>query len=660
VARLLPPSVVLVAGLLAFWNSFYGVFVFDDQGHIVTSEQIRKLWPVSTWLDNNARPFVTLTLALNYHFGKLNEWGYHLGNLVVHLAAALVLYGLVRRTLLHGDRGLRYRNSAHWLAGAVALLWVVHPLQTQSVTYIIQRSESLMGLLYLLVHHCFLRAEPGPRRWPWQLLCVAACALGLATKAVMVVAPLTVLLYDRVFLSRSFGALFRARWPVYLGLVSTLVVIQFVGLFNSVLNPSPGYAVSVGFGLQGITWWQYLRTQPEVILHYLRLCVWPDPLCLDYEWPVAGSGYYARGALILALLAATGIALWRRPAAGFLPAVFFVVLGPSSSFIPVKDLAMEHRMYLPLACVIALLVLGGHALLRRALGPDRPFPPGLAAAVGVLVLAPATALAVATHYRNRVYYTSADCWRDVTLTRPRNPRAFNNLGEGHSAAGEKFRLARDAARLEAEQARAAGRADQFHARQAEAAEADRRYKGKLADAAEAFRGALRLKPDLPDAHYNLGKALYELGDFAGATHHYQQSKRFAPRDLPAYIMLGNLLVDLGRLDEAAAEFQAAIQARTRETDKTLVARAYYNLGNTYARQERLTDAIAQYNLAIQAHPGYPNGYYGRGWAMERLGRRDDAQRDYQAALELNPDYGDARIALEQLRKAPTPPAATRP
>lgn len=685
-----PAALILVAGTLAFANSFKGAFVFDDHGHIVTSELIRELVPISTWLTKNARPVVTFTLAVNYAIGKLDTFGYHLVNLAIHLAAALVLFGIIRRTLTREPLASKFLKSGAWLAGVVAILWVVHPLQTQSVTYVIQRCESLMGLFFLLTLYCFIRgaerrpthrsaesasaesrsrrasaaAEPPQGRanaWAWYIASVLFCALGTGSKGVTVAAPFVVMLYDRIFICQPALEMLRRRWVYYAGLfIAVASVTQAVGQFNSVLNPNPGYAVSVGFGMNTISSWEYLRTQPEVILHYLRLCFWPHPLCLDYEWQVATTGYWLNGSIILAMLIITGFLLGERPRIGFLAAVFFLILAPSSSFIPVKDLAMEHRMYLPLAAVITLVVFAAHRLLTIAAPQGSPLPAQLRALSAVFIVTTASALAWGTYQRNKSYYSSDAVWRDVTQHFPRNPRAWNNLGEGISAASQKAAAAAAEATSNSARAQSVGNKPEAErwAREAQVQQAE--YKKKLAEAADAFAQAIRVKPDLPDAHYNLGKAYYELGRFPKAITHYETAKLLAPWDLPAFIMLGNLYVDQGKLSDAEREFRLAVAAVRPETDRTLTARAYYNLGNTLARQNRIPEAMEEYRRSIAAHPKYPNGYYGLGWALQQLQRYQEALDALTTALNLNPDYAEARKVYNEVVAAMRTPPAARP
>ena len=175
--HVLPPLLIVAAGLIVYSNSFSGVFLFDDAPHIVHNERIRHLWPL-TELFSEHRPVLDLSLAINYALGELDVWGYHAVNLAVHLLAGLTLYGVIRRSLSREGLKDRFSPASESLASIAALIWVVHPLQTQSVTYVIQRSESLLGLFYLLTLYCLIRSVDSVHRHVWYATTVVCCALG--------------------------------------------------------------------------------------------------------------------------------------------------------------------------------------------------------------------------------------------------------------------------------------------------------------------------------------------------------------------------------------------------------------------------------------------------------------------------------------------------
>ena len=278
------PWLLIAIGIAAYANSFAGVFVLDDVRWIVEYPPIRHLWP-PRYLLGNSRPLVNLTLALNYACSGLHPWSYHAFNLLVHILAGLTLYGLVRRTLHKDDVAL-----------AAAILWLVHPLQTESVTYVIQRAESMMGLFYLLTLYCAARGER------WEGVAVVACLAGMLTKPVMFTAPVAVVLYDSIFLRQR-------RWRFYAMLAATWLALAW-----ALHAGADDWERSAGYGFRRLTAGQFAMTQPAVVLHYLRLAVWPHPLCLDYGWPV---GFSLPATIVVAgMLVATVWLVRRNPAAG--------------------------------------------------------------------------------------------------------------------------------------------------------------------------------------------------------------------------------------------------------------------------------------------------------------------------------------------------------
>jgi hypothetical protein len=488
---LLCTALVVLVGIGAYHNSFSGQFLFDDYSCIVENPSIRTLWPLRVTASAPpetalaGRPVVALSLALNYAVGRLNVWGYHAVNLTLHLVSALLVLGIVRRTLLSPRLLSRYGPEASWLALAVALVWMAHPLLTESVTYITQRTELFVGLFLLLTLYCVIRSAGSNAPQRWGAAAVVSCALGMASKEVMVVAPILVLLYDRAFLSGSVREAFRKRLWLYGGLSLTWVVLV------ALMTTGPR-TTTAGFGVQGLTPWDYAATQLGVILQYLRLAFWPHPLVVDYsDWPIAKSlaDTAPAAGVIGSLVIATVWALRRRPEAGFLGAWFFVILAPTSSVLPiVTEVAAERRMYLPLCAVVTLVVLGGWECLRRV-GWQEPFRRRFAAGlVAVLV----GMLGVVTVKRNAIYRSEASILQDAIAARPKNARSHYNLGIALAEQGQR------------------------------------------AEAIAHFREALRWDPRYAEAHGNLGLLLAQQGRHEEAMAHYTEALRLKP-SLSTYV-----------------------------------------------------------------------------------------------------------------------------
>jgi tetratricopeptide (TPR) repeat protein len=537
------PLIVLV-GLLAYANSFDKAFVFDDNFWIRNNPGIAS--PLAYIHQSPARWIAWLSLSLNYWVGGEKVEGYHAVNWAIHVCAALTLFGIVRRTLLLERWQGRFERSAPWLALAVALLWVVHPLNTQAVTYTVQRCESLMGLFYLLTLYCVVRGGTARAGGWWYALAVGCCALGMGCKEVMATAPLLVLLYDRVFLADSFRGLFRQRWGLYAGLAATWGLLAIAMRVPSTITESP----NAGFGYEGSSPLRYLMTQSGVILYYLRLALWPSPLCLDYsDWPVATSlrDCLIPGTFLLALLGGTAWALYRWPWLGFLGAWFFVILGPTSSIMPIADVAVEHRMYLPLASVVVLFVLAGDWALRR-LAREGVVRRGLAAGCIVLVVA---VLATLTLRRNEDYRSSVSIWGDALTKRPSLARAHvsfatanldqGNLEEAAAHFAEAVRLKPADSLSRTNQALVWLRTGQFERAQTALEQVVPTYphgldtlglalrlQGKVDPATKAFRRAVEIDPHRAGLRYHLGAVLFFQGHRTEAAAEYEEALRLDP------------------------------------------------------------------------------------------------------------------------------------
>jgi len=621
------PLLVVASALLAYHNSFTGPFIFDDVPSIRDNPTIRHLWPI--WqplspphhgrLTAEGRPIINLTLAINYALGGYNVWGYHALNLTVHILAGLTLLGIVRRTLRQPALRQRFGAAANELALATAVLWTVHPLQTEAVTYIIQRAESIMGLFYLLTLYCFIRGATSRRTVLWYGLSVTACALGMASKEVMVSAPLIVLLYDRAFVSGSFREAWRRRWPLYLGLLATWVVLRYSQA------GTPG-DVWTNTQSKDVRWWAYLLTEPGVILHYLRLSVWPQPLCFDYYgWPIARTWMSnLPSVVVLAILLAASAWAWQANSPwGFASAWFFLILAPSSSIIPLDSPAFEHRMYLPLAAVVAVVVVGLFSLAGR-----RSMAVFVATAIGFVFL---------TARRNEDYRSELAIWQDTVVKRPNNPRAHSSVGIAIGRLGrfpEAIEHFEQALRLKPDYADADNNLGTALLQE-----------GKVEEAIKHFEQALRIGPNDAHVHFNLGVALEEAGKREEAIEQYQQALRIDPEFAQAHDNLGNALFETGRLEEAVDQFQQALRINPDYAD------AHNNLGGALLRLGRLQEAIGHFEQAVRIAPHMVEAHYNLGFVLEHGGKIDEAIEQYKQVLRLKPDFTEARARLARLQAA---------
>lgn len=607
-------AALVVAGGLAYLNSLGGPFVFDDEGTIVGNASIRQLGPwweplltPAGGVTTSGRPFANLTLALNYAWGGLDVRGYHLVNLAIHLAAGLVLFGLVRRTFGQAPALARWRQAEWPVALGTAAWWLLHPLQTEAVTYVSQRTEALMGLCYLLTLYAFLRGTEGEaHRQRWYALAVVACLLGMASKEVMVSAPVIVLLFDRTFVAGRFAAAWRQRAGFYVTLATTWLLLAAL-----VIGTGGNRGATIGFGVD-VPWWRFELTQFPALMHYLKLVGWPEPLVFDYglQWADDGASLVLPILGVVGLVAATGIGLWQYPTLGFCGAMFFAVLAPTSLLPGIRQTMAEHRLYLALVPLGSILVLGGYALVGRR--------------AWLIVAATVVGLGLLTAARNRVYQSEIALWSDTVAKNPTNAFAQANLGHAlakadHATAAvvayqAALQLAPDSLDVRRNLGLVllqAGRPDEAVAcwdglLRVSPEAADVQYDignaltqlGRLTEAIGHYQTAVRLSPDFADAHCNLGNALAASGAFETAAEHYQTALRIAPSHVGAHTNLGNLLAQAGRFVEAAAQYEAVLQADPAAAD------ARNNLGNVYLETGRWADAAAEYREALRIRPGF--------------------------------------------------------
>jgi len=612
---------IVLATFAAYHNSFSGPFLFDDIPGIVENPSIRHLWPITRVMIpplNSAgaegRPIVNLSLAVNYALGGTRVAGYHVVNLLIHVAVALVLFGLLLRTLRLPSLKGRFEGTAQPIALATTLLWTVHPLLTESVTSTIQRGELIVGFFYLLTLYGVVRSFDSGRKALWYGCAIAACLLGMASKEVMATAPVMVLLYDRAFLSGSLKTSFAQRRPLYLGLSATWVPLGFLIVHASDRNGT------VGFG-HGVAWWAYALTQCQAIVRYLGLVVWPQALVFDYGTDVVETftTVWPQASILLVLLGATAYATVRQPKLGFAGCWFFGILAPSSSFIPLTTQTMaEHRMYLPSIAVVVLAVVGLFAKANKN------------AALAVVAVV-ASLLGWGTVRRNEVYKNAISLWGDAIAKCPENVRAYNHLGNALDSAG---RTSEAIASYDKALQLRPGHAMAYYNK------AESLLKmGQASAAVELFDRALRINPGYFKALRGKGDALVQVGRGDAAIPLYQEALKLQPDDSEAARSLGIALLAAGRVSEAIDQFEAVLRVDPRD------ARAHNNLGYAYSKVGRMEMGIEHFAAVVRLEPDSAEAHCNHAVALARAGRLTDAIGEYRQGIALKPDDAVAYYSL---------------
>ena len=658
------------AAVAAYHNSFSVPLFFDDTASIVQNESIRRLWPLERVLwppveaGTGGRPLLNLTFALNYAGSELAVGGYHAVNLAIHIAAGWVLFGLVRRTLRMPAMREKFGAAATELAATVALLWVVHPLQTESVTYVSQRAEALAGFFYLLTLYAFVRgAEPGAGRqqqWWWGGA-IGAFVAGVLTKEIVATAPVVALGYDVTFLAGSVRGAWRRRRGVYLGLAGGWALLATLMMTSDLARRG------VGFG-GNISWLDYVATEFEAVALYLKLSVWPQPLVIDYGLTPARGGAVLAGSVVVvvAWMGGTALALRKWPLVGFAGGWVLVILAPTSSVVPVAIQPMaEHRMYLPLAGVVALVVLAAYRWAGRGV------------LVGAVVVA--VGLGGMTERRNHDYRSKEAIWRAAVEARPDNWRARSALA---TALFEQRRMAEGIAEIrvairwnptEANLYNNLANALAYAGRTAEAIEAGEQAihlepdhaearnslahallkAGRVAEAVGQLEAAVRRKPDSAEIRSNLADGLRQVGRAAEAVEQGEAALRLMPEFAEAHCNLGLALVELGRTAEAIAHYESALRLRPAYLE------VRNNLGVALLGVGRFDEARAVLAETLRQKPDYAEAHNSLGIVWAKLGRAAEAAAEFEAALRLKPDYGTARENLKLLRAMQEAPPAPR-
>jgi len=647
--RWFPPALVVVTVLLAYSNVYRCPFVFDDFPNIVDNERVRDLANYTNVREMlEPRRLVEWTFAVNHRLGGYSVGGYHAFNVVVHAFNGLLVYALacVLLPLLRSRAPGEIANgtssepdmSVRWTALTAALLFVAHPIQTQAVTYIVQRLASMAAMFYLASVLCYTlgRMRTGSdgrsdvRAFAWFAGCCVCAVLAFLSKEHTASLPGMLLLVEVLAFQRHTrswkNVLPHLLLPIVLGGVFVLYFLYISGRLT------PGVHVTqlledvsdLSRETQKVSRWRYLITQFNVIVLYLRMLVCPVGQCLDHWYPFKRSFFAGATPLAFAFLAGTGIfglVSWRRrpvPAFGIL--WFFVALSIESSIIPIRDAAFEHRVYLPLFGVALLTAHGLFAVSAQRRGL-RPY----------LVIALVTVFAALSFARNRVYRSAEIMWRDVARKSPRNARAVTNVGNtcmrrgDISGAIDHYRKA-----IQIDPGYALGHYNMgtvLHRR------------GDSAAAVAALREAIRLAPNHAGAHTNLGDALTALGQPSEAHEHYRTALELTPEAPEAHLAMGNSWTRQQQLEKAETAFRRAIELRPGFPE------AHHNLGVVLELTNRLEAAAACHTEAIRLKPDYAEAYYTWGNVLGRLGKHEEALDRFQAAVRIDPSYTKARLNL---------------
>ena len=520
-------SAIVMLGIIIYSNSFNCSFHFDDASSIVANKAIQNLSDIKAWWNySSGRPIAYFTFAVNYHYGELNVWGYHLVNLIIHLITSCIVGWLT--LLIFSTPALKNNpiiKHKKILAFFVALLFVSHPLATQSVTYIVQRMASLVAMFYLLSLALYVKgrlSEKGITKYFWFAGALVSAVLALLTKENAYTLPFAVILFEIFFLQTKKIKINFKDYRIILLMVAflSIMIFMFSRFSLSIFKPiSPTQG-----NTNTITSMNYLFTQFSVIVKYIQLLFLPINQNADYDFPIANSFFGIRTLLsFLFLIALIGLAIFlfkRNRVISFGIFWFFITLAIESSIVPIDDVIFEHRTYLPSFGFFLILI----SLIYFLLWNKYKFH-----AIGILILIIVTN-SFMTFNRNKVWKDEVSLWSDAVLKSPNKARPFVNLGNALKSIG------------------------QFDV------------------AIEDYTKAIYINPKFSDAYYNRAVAYDKLSQWDKAITDYSKTIEINSKYIEAY---NNRGADYGKLEkwnEAIKDYNAAIIIDSNN------AMPYYNCG----------------------------------------------------------------------------------
>jgi tetratricopeptide (TPR) repeat protein len=604
---LLVIGILVCLATLLYFNSFKVPWQFDDRPNIVdnrgvhlhafSSDQLLRLLTKGS-LDT-IRFFSYFTFALNFYFGKLNVFGYHLVNLLIHITTGVLIFWFILLSLNLPSQRERYGSVAFKVAFLTSLIFIAHPVQTQSVTYIVQRMTSMAAMFYLLAMILYIKGRLSSGRS--QILYYGGMGLSgllsIFSKENAFVLPIFVALYEVFFFREWEGK--SPHWPMLKILLVLLGfgLIGFVFLGGKYIN-----VIEEGYQYRDFTMSERVLTQLRVVLHYLTLLIFPHPsrLNLDYDFLVSKSLFNPISTFfsLIVIIFLIGIGFWKMkkwPILSFFIFWYFGNLVIESSIIPL-EMVFEHRLYLPSIGPIflfSLLLIRGWERWVRVEQRERE-----AIFIGLVILM-IVPLSWATIYRNSIWGSEFKLWSDTVRKSPNKGRPHYNLGYFYFTSKDP----------------------------------------QVSKAQEEFELAVKLDPKLPPAHLNLGVLYYNQGFLDKALYHFKSALAIDPRYAKAYVYLGEIYNRKGRREEGLAEFKNALKIDPYDV------RALNDVGADYLRSGEIDKALVEFKKAVAIDPNDVEARINLAEVYTKKGMTDSALLEIRRALELKPDHGDAYTLL---------------
>ncbi len=590
ISQVFAVSAVLLLGLVAYSNSFVCGYHLDDLPHIVNNKLIEVFDVGAIWNNSHNRFLPMLSFALNYQLHGTDVVGYHVFNLIFHLINALLVMGLVRTFFdtpnLKTHSLFSQRKSIALFAG---LLFVSHPLATQSVTYVIQRMASMMSLFYLLTMYLYLkgRLAAGSRSVGYIAGAIVSGWCAFVSKENSYTLPLSIALLEMLFFHAFHLKVVVKNFRFWMAAIALVGfgIFAFASFGSAIKTLPPAFMNEY----REITPLAYLLTQFTVIPKYLQLLLLPVSQNLDYDWPLYSS--FSQWPVLLGFLFLLALVVWalfqwkKNPLYTFGILFFLLTLSIESGIVPIDDLIFEHRTYLPSFGIFCLVSAGVHTIFsgQRKVWLNR------------IILGSTLLLTLLTYQRNKVWKDEETLWTNVISHSPEKTRPRNCRGSF------------------------------YHQHQ--------RYAEAVAD----YTAAIQRRPKFYEAYYNRAMTYKALNDNSAALNDYKIQLQLMPEMHGAILEIIELYKKEGQYQDALVYSNQIIALEPDNADHYLIK------GQLYKQINNPLAALECYEIAITKKGNKANAYYNKGALLQELNRNEEAYQDYSAAISFKKDYTEAYV-----------------
>ena len=638
--KTLPYIILTILVCLAYGNTLQHSFHFDDISSILEKPWIRGLDKIPDFIFSySQRPLVILSFNINYAISGFKEWSYHVFNITFHLLVVFLVYRLGKLIVSHiSQKTSSVVNISNQIPLLAAVIFAIHPLNTQAVTYISSRSSIMATMFYLMAIILFSKGlyktkeKEIKTNYAFVMSAVIFFGIGFLCKLIIISLPAILFAYHYYFISdQNIKIWVKRQWKLILGIGGLLVLVFLCKKIygDGLLRAS----------IVDVTAWDYFRTQIGVIpFEYFRKMIFPFNLTIDpgfqvvqhWRFPIAIGGIIILGIFFIVWVKLSEVKKQSKKygleAFGLI--WILITLSPTSSFIPLLDMAAEHRTYLPLvgfSIAMASILIRLKNFIQKSMEVDKlnmwNYKKMLRVPV-VLILLTLASFLIGTRERNKAWKDEVSLWADAKQKAPLLIRPYNNLGEAYDKLGN-YDLAiiefETALRLNPNYFFALSNLGNVYGK-----------KKEYAQAISYTKQALQQKPDYAPGHYNLAKALHMTGNPEKAMLSYRSAIKYNPYFEEAFFNLGFLALEQKQFIEAVDNFKSFLEMQPRHP------KVHFGLGTSYAMMGKLGRAKQYYENAIAYDPEFLSPYINLANLYMTTGNSAEAKNLLKIVLSKNP------------------------